>query len=130
MTVVWPAIRGRLLTVGIELVVLAAVALLLRPSIHLGPTAPYQDPVVVQPYEAHLVTWQRGSPAIAGWSRNNTFADCPSLVIWVRTGGREGYIGAGPVAADQPVGWSGWLHDVHGDPVPITTTPLVTPSCQ
>lgn len=122
-------VRPRVIVATVIVVVATALAMPLRGSIHLGAPPPF-DPPRSQAYEVHVTLWHANSSAMAGWVRSHVYVDCPSLVLWVESNGRAGYIGVGPVRAGEVAGWSGWLQDVHGGRVPVSSAPVPTASCQ
>ena len=136
----WVEVRSRLIVLGAAVVVLGAMAVPLRGSVHIGPPPPDDAPYMHE-YAGAVTAWSKGESGLGGWVENQTDRDCPSMLVWVQSlqmddlspllgpvAVTNGYIAVGPLRAHQRMVWAGQRTDPRGHLVPLSTPPLPDPS--
>lgn len=126
---IWRETWPRLIVIGCALVVAGVFVLGMRGSARLGPPPPYNPPVVTT-YTGAITYWHPGTLEVGGWVESDVTYDCPRLLVWVATGGRGGYVEAGPLPAQQRISWVGIARDpASATPVRMSTAPSMYPRC-
>lgn len=127
---VWVEVRYRLVVVGIAALVLGAMAMSLRGSVHVSTGPATEWPGYAPEFVGTVTAWSPGQAAIGGWIENRSIdaPACPYLMAWVWSGEVQGHLTLnlgrpGPLKAGERAAWTGTVFDPTGHPAPIWKAP-------